>query len=426
MQNLTENNNLARAQVAQAVRIRDYCNGIHAILSRSNIKLDDNSTFKTAKIILRSIDNIVDFLTGYIAGNPVSISADDENISKMAQSIYRKGFYQKTDFEIAKNLVMYGNAYEYVYKDNQGVVRSKIINTTDAYPVYQNGEYSSFVEKYCINPLTDDVFERQYTDTTVKEYKNGVLTATYHNTTGLPIHYVSGDMDRTEIFGQGVVGKLIPIMDEIESMLSKMYDSVQTLSLNPLLISQGQRLDEAADSNATGITYNLEDGADMKYVHSELDYNSIKLILDNLISQFWTVSNVPSALYGQSNIANISEVSLSLMFSNTSNYAKRIGMFIKYGFTERLKYWSKLMKIDMTNIDVYFNFNAPTDYKSMMESMQIQYNCGAISKESIIRNSPYTVDVSKELERINKDNKNDTSVIKAKSDKELTNTVNNE
>ena len=58
--------------------------------------------------------------------------------------------------------------------------------------------------------------------------------------------------------------------------------------------------------------------------------------------------------------------------------------------------------------------------------MQIQYNCGAISKESIIRNSPYTVDVSKELERINKDNKNDTSVIKAKSDKELTNTVNNE
>jgi SPP1 family phage portal protein len=397
---LGENNSLAMGQVAQAQRIKNYSTGIHNVLNRPDFTVNDD-TFKTAKIVLRSIDNIVDFLSGYICGNPVSISSDDESAGTMAQSVFKKGFYQKVDFEIAKNLVMYGNSYEYVFKDN-GVIKSKVINNTDSYPVYEDGAYTRFIEKYCINPLTDDVFEREYTPTTVSEYKNGVLQRTYRNTTGLPIHYTSGDLDRTNIFGQGTVGKLIPIMDEIEQLLSKMYDSVNTLSLNPLLSVSGQRIDENTDANTTGQTVNLEDGSEMKYVVSNLDYQSIKLILDNLIQQFYTIANVPSALFDSGNIANVSETSLSLLFNNTSNFAKRIGLNMQVGFLNRLQYWSKLLKMDVTACDITFNFNAPTDYKSMMESMQIQFNCGAISRESIIRNSPYTSNVSREIALIDK------------------------
>lgn len=35
-----------------------------------------------------------------------------------------------------------------------------------------------------------------------------------------------------------------------------------------------------------------------------------------------------------------------------------------------------------------------------MENMQIQYNCGAISKQTIIDRSPYTTDTALELKRI--------------------------
>ena len=48
-------------------------------------------------------------------------------------------------------------------------------------------EYVKFVEKYCINPVTDDVFEREYYQDRVIEYKNGVVQARYNNTSGLPI-----------------------------------------------------------------------------------------------------------------------------------------------------------------------------------------------------------------------------------------------
>lgn len=401
MVNLIENT-LANYQYAQANRIKKYLTGIHAVLNRPDFTVNDE-TFTTAKIVLRSIDNIVDFLSGYVCGNPVGLSADDEAISTMANTIFRKGFYAKTDYEIAKNLTMYGNSYEYVYMDN-GKVKSKIINNTDSFPIYENGMYSKFIEKYCVNPLTDDQFTREYTNESVKEYKNGVLIGTYNNATGLPIHYTSGDLDVTNIFGQGVVGKLIPIMNYIEQMLSKMFDSVNTLSLNPLLAISGQRIDENTNANATGQTLNLDDGSDAKYVVSNLDYNSIKLILDNLIQQFYTIANVPSTLFNSGNIANVSETSLSLLFNNTSNYAKRIAINMQQGFITRLEYWSKLMRVDLSNVDITFNFNAPTDYKSMMESIQIQYDCGAISRESIIKNSPYTSNVGNEIERILKEN----------------------
>lgn len=35
-----------------------------------------------------------------------------------------------------------------------------------------------------------------------------------------------------------------------------------------------------------------------------------------------------------------------------------------------------------------------------MKNMQIQYNCGAMSRQTIIDKSPYTTDTALELERI--------------------------
>lgn len=47
-------------------------------------------------------------------------------------------------------------------------------------------------------------------------------------------------------------------MNEIEALLSKMSDSVNTLSLNPLGISMGDRVDSAVDTDITGAILNIE------------------------------------------------------------------------------------------------------------------------------------------------------------------------
>lgn len=167
-----EYNNLAKYQVAECQRIKNYIEGTHDILSREDFKFNGN-IFHTAKIVLQSIKSVIDFHASYICGNPVSITGD-ENVVKMLQSVYKKGFFSKADYEIAKNLIKYGNAYEYLYRQN-GVIKSKIINNTDSFAIYENGEYTRFIERWCYNPLTDDYCEREYTPTQVREYENDVL-----------------------------------------------------------------------------------------------------------------------------------------------------------------------------------------------------------------------------------------------------------
>lgn len=397
---MLEKNDLAQYENAECQRIKNYINGCHEVLSRKDFEFNGN-TFHTAKIVLQSIKPIIDFHSAYLLGSPVSITGD-ESIVKMVQSVYRKGFLNKSDYEIVKNVVTYGNAYEFIYKQD-GIIKSKVINNTDSFAIYENGEYTRFIERWCYNPVTDSYIEREYTTTQVREYENGVLKATYNNPSGLPIHYISGDMDRTNIYGIGIVTSLIPIMNQIEELLSKMSDSVTTLSMNPMGIVSGQRLDESVDSDITGAVLNLDDGGTFSWATANLDYNSIKLIVDNLINQFYTVASVPSGLYGNGNIANISETSLELLFNNSDSYAKRLSFCLLEGFYKRLQYISKILGIDVSEVNIGFNYNRPVDNKSMMEALKYQYEMGAISKESIIRVSPYTSDVKKEMELIAND-----------------------
>ena len=393
--------NLASIQnMARTKAIKNYINGQHNVKSRKDFTFK-NETFKTAKIVLQSIKSIVDFHSSYICGNPITMNGDKDKIA-LINGVYRKGLYNKTDYDIAKSIYTYGNAYEYVYKNEKGVIKSKIIRTEDGYPIYdENGNYSSFIEQWT-DLTTNTLHEVVYTNYEVIEYSNGVIVHEYNNASGLPIHYTSGNLDEDGYFGLSIVEDLIPIMNEIELLLSKMTDSVSTLSLNPLGISIGDRVDTSIDSNVTGAVLNIESGGDFKYATANIDTNAITKILDNLISQFWTVAQVPSALYGQSNVANVSEVSLKLLFNTADNIAKRTALCMKEGINLRLEYISMLLGVNLNDIDVTFNYNRPVDNASIINDIKTQVELGIMSKETAMRVSPYIVDIDSEVLHIDK------------------------
>ena len=404
---MIENNNLAMWTNADANRIRNYLCGTHNVLGRQDFEFN-NKTFHTAKILLNSLKQIVTFHSSYVCGNPVSLSGDMET-TKLLQSVYKGGHYDKVDYDIVTNLVKYGNAYEFIYKE-KGKIKSRLIPNTDAFPIYENGNYIKFIERFCYNPVTDDCLEREYTRDYVKEYRNGQLVKTYRNASHtLPIHYGTLDKDKTGVFSLGLVSQLIPIMDEIEQLLSKMSDSVTTLSMNPMGVVSGQRIDDSVHADMVGTTLNLDDGGTFNWATANLDYNSIKLLLDSLINQFYQIACVPSALYGQGNVANISETSLELLFNNSDSYAKQLSFGMSEGFEKRLEAISYMLGVDVTSVDINFNYNRPVDNKSMLEAMKTQYDMGAISIETVMKNSPYTQNIDRELELIENRNKGDLS-----------------
>ena len=229
--------------------------------------------------------------------------------------------------------------------------------------------------------------------------------AQYRNLSGLPIHYTSGVQADYSCYGRGIVSSLIPIVDELESLLSKASDAVTTLSLNPLAVATGQRIDAKIDRDLVGACVNLEEGGNFGFASASIDYNTVKLLIEQLINQFYTVAEVPSVVFN-GNVSNVSETSLKLLFTQLDSKAKRTVLQMKEGFYLRWEYTRRLMPeqafgdAGFDSLDAVFNLNRPTDNAAIVSDLCKQYEAGALSKQSFIEQSPYTNDAEQEMKRI--------------------------
>lgn len=392
---------------AQAVKIKRYLDGRHDVLNRKDFTFKEQ-TFHTAKILLQVIKSIVDFHCSYLVGNPVTLTGDAQAVS-LFNGIYDRANYALTDYQLVNDLVCYGNAYEYVFLDDDGIIKSKVFDPLDSFPVYTDrGEYVAFLEHWR-DAITGNEFYNLFEPDTVTEYSTettGTLKecSSYKNLTGLPIHYTSGVKGPYSSFGEGVVADLIPIVDELEALLSKASDAVTTLSLNPLGVSAGQRIDSQIDRNITGVILNLEDGGQFTYATATVDHNTVSLIMNQLINQLYSVAQVPSVVFN-GNVSNVSEVSLKLLFTQLDNKAKRQAAFLRDGFYKRWDAMRRLFNTELTeeqynSLDVSFNFNTPTDSSATLSDLLKQYEAGAMSKKTLIELSPYTTNAEAEMAQI--------------------------
>lgn len=393
-------------RIRRVKKIDSYLAREHKVLERPDFQFKGH-TYETAKIVLQTLKSIVKFHSSFICGEPVSITGDKEFVSAL-NKIYRKGDYIEADLKIARDLISYADAFEYVYLDENNKIRSKIIKNTDAYPLYDaEGKYYCFVENWTDSDTRLSYSNVYYPDR-VEIYKGRELVDTKENLTGLPIWYSSLDKTKYDNFGDPFLLDLIPIMDSVENLLSKLDDAVTTLSMNPFGVVSGQRIKSEIPKDIVGVTLNLEDGGSFNYANATMDKDSIKLELDYLIQQFYAVACVPSSILGQSNVANVSETSITMLYQQTSNFNRQFITEMTKGFMQRMEYIRKLMEIRgqtvtdevFDSINFLFNVSKPVDNEANMNNMKIQYDCGAISKQTIIDKSPYTTDTALELQRL--------------------------
>lgn len=411
-------------RISRINMIDEYLRREHKVLSRPNFEFKEK-TFETAKIILQTLKSIIKFHSSYIVGNPVSITGDKEFVAYL-NSIYKKGNFNKIDLSIAKDLISFGDCFEYLYLDEDDNIQSKVIRNKDSYPIYDSmGKYYSFVEYWKDSETRADMYVVYYPDK-VEIYENHKLIDSKINLTGLPIWYSAMEKSKYDKFGDCFPLDLIPMMDTIENLLSKLDDAVTTLSLNPLGVVSGQRIDSSIPNNLIGTVLNLEDGSEFKYASAIMDRNSVKLELDYIIQQFFSVACVPSSILGQSNVANVSETSITMLFQQTDNFARMYIMSLLEGFKTRLKYIRKLMEYQgktisdeiFDSIDFEFNVARPVDTKADFENMKIQFDAGALSRRTFIDKSKYTTNTPLELERLSDEAKQNDSNVTPVSESE--------
>jgi SPP1 family phage portal protein len=407
-------------RIAKVRGLKSYLHGTHKVLSRQDTKFKDKE-FKVKKLILQNAKTILNFHSTYLLGNSVSLTGS-ESLVKELQEVYNYGGYNDVDFELLDKLCKFGDSYEYIYKDGDRIT-SKVIDNSCSYPVYNDkGEYIAFIEHW--SNTDNKNYWNVYYDDKVQEWNdngnNITMTGEYKNVSGLPIHY-KGLNDWDNRYGEGLLENIIPVLDEIEDLLSKMGDSIYTLSLNPLLLTTGQAIEGTVSNDSVGFNVALENGSDMKYVSATMDYSTIKYYLDTLQNELNVIGYMPSILGGSGNIANVSEVSLKMLYSLADVLAMLNEKVLRRGFNERFNIIRKLIGEETKGdyVNVTFNYSRPQNASELLDNLKKQFDMDAISLQTIIEKSPLTEDVMMELERLKKvENISEHDVVEDVTDSE--------
>ena len=405
MEEVNQKNHVAR--IASVVANMDYLAGRHKVLSREDCYYK-GKVLKTRKTILNYAKTVLRFHDTFLLGKKVSLSSKDNETVNTFNDIYRLGQYETVDYEILDRVNKFGDSYEFVYIDN-GVIKSKVLDSACSYPVYDElGEYLAFIETWT-DVFSSITYWNVYYPTYVEHWSNEGADEHLVSTTmavGLPIHYHNFS-DEDYNYGVSMLTDIKPIMDELEDVMSKMGDAIYVNSLNPMNVAIGQRIESSIPADAVGYVLNLDAG-DYKVVSASMDYNTIKLYLDNLKQMLNDISCIPSVLGSSTNIANVSSVAMQILYAMAQVNADETKKWLNIGFRERFERFKKILSMQGIKVDgdveVIYNVSMPVATTEMIANLKALQEMGAISKETIMEKSDIVSDVEVEKKRLSGEN----------------------
>lgn len=411
-------------RISDVINNRDYLAGRHKVLMRQDSQYK-GKTLVVRKTILNYAKTVLKFHNTYLLGKPVQLSCNDEHTAKTLTDVYRLGQYDTVDYQIIDRVNKFGDAYEAMYVDN-GTIKSKVLDNACSYPVYDDrGNYIAFIEHWT-DAYTAITFYDVYYPTYVEHWDNEggeerlVSTDTC---VGLPIHYHNFN-DEDYNCGISLLTDMKPILDDLEDIMAKMGDAIYVNTLNPLPVAVGQRIESSIPSDATGYVLNLDVG-DFKYANCNIDYNTIKLYLDNLKQFLNDIACMPSVLGSSTNIANISEVSMQILLMMANVFADENKKWLNSGFKQRFAMFKKILGMQGISVDddvdVIYNISMPVASTEMVANLKALQEMGAISRETIMEKTEYVSDVEVEKKRLASENelaKLDKDVANVSKDKE--------
>ena len=427
MEEVNQKNHVAR--IAGVVANMDYLAGRHKVLSREDCYYK-GKVLKTRKTILNYAKTVLRFHDTFLLGKKVSLSSKDNETVNTFNDIYRLGQYETVDYQILDRVNKFGDAYEVVYIDN-GVIKSKVLDSACSYPAYDDmGEYLAFIEHWT-DVFTSISYWNVYYPTYVEHWSNEGADEHLVSTTmsvGLPIHYHNFS-DEDYNYGVSMLTDIKPILDELEDVISKMGDAIYVNSLNPMNVAIGQRIESSIPADAVGYVLNLDAG-DYKVVSASMDYNTIKLYLDNLKQMLNDISCIPSVLGSSTNIANVSSVAMQILYAMAQVNADETKKWLNIGFRERFERFKKILSMQgisvESDVDVIYNVSMPVATTEMIANLKALQEMGAISKETIMEKSDIVSDVEVEKKRLSGENvKGSPNGVTLKTTDNVDNSVDN-
>ncbi|EIT84976.1 portal protein SPP1, partial [Fictibacillus macauensis ZFHKF-1] len=116
----------------------------------------------------------------------------------------------------------------------------------------------------------------------------------------------------------------------------------------------------------------------------------------------------PAVSLNKTDISNLSELSIKLLFQLANIKAGLSEQFIREGIEQRFEKIRKLLEYkcvkfsdeDYETLDIVFQYAMPSNDKEIIENLKSLREMQGISLESILDRTPYTKDVQMELKKL--------------------------
>ncbi|MGG6440506.1 phage portal protein [Saccharococcus caldoxylosilyticus] len=398
-------------RVMNVMNLKDYLDGKHKILQKPN-EVFAGKEYVPRKIVLNHALTLLNFQTSFLLQNPVTITGK-ERIVKEYQKVNRQGKYDRLNYRILDKMLKYGQVYEYVYLENNKTIKSKLIDASEGYPVYNHeNEMIAFIQAYMVDGIDYYVV---YSEDVVETYNNKGgqlrLTGRYANLSGLPIIYKTmNEVNENE--GKSELENWISILDNLEDLISKATDGYYKYITGIPVITGQQLKGEGLPVDVIGAGLNLDDGATFEFVSNKFDSQAFKTLYEALLNALYEVAQIPSIAVGRTDISNVSTEAVKMLYQLAMMKAGMNEQFIREGIEQRFEKIRRLLEYkgitftddEFDSLGLVFSYALPSSDKEVIENMKSLREMGGLSLHTMLEQNPYVNDVQQELMRLKEEN----------------------
>ncbi|KJE27585.1 phage portal, SPP1 Gp6-like family protein [Geobacillus kaustophilus] len=393
-------------RIMNVMNLKDYLNGQHKILQKQPY-MYNGKEFHPRKIILQYAKTLLNFQTSFLLQHPITITGK-ERIVKEYQKVNKQGHYDRLNRKILDKMLKYGQVYEYVYLEGNKTIKSKLIDASEGFPVWNDdNEMIAFIQAYMVNGIDYYIV---YSEDTVETYDNKGgelrLTGRYANLSGLPIVYkTTNEVNDNE--GKSELEDWISILDNMEDLISKYMDTFYKF-MDPIAVSIGQQLKGELPSEVVGKGINLDDGGEFYLEQNKTDYQTFQTLYKTLLQALLDISQTPAVSLNKTDISNLSEVSIKLLFQLAEIKASINEQYMREGIEQRFEKIRRLLEYkgvtftddEFDSLGLVFQYALPSSDKEIIENMKSLREIGGLSLQTMLEQNPYVHDVQQEMMRL--------------------------
>ena len=386
-------------------KLKNYYDGKQDIL----MKYYEDRNKPCNKIVVNYCSCIVDNFNGYLTGNPISYTSNEdiEDILK----VLRYNDYKEEDSEFLKSALIFGKSYEIMYLDEDGEIRFNVLDTRQGFPIYSddlNKDLLYFVRIFPVDNL--DILKGYYVEVYSKDtvdrfdmndaYSNlRFISSEQHYFHQVPVTVFS--LNRDEV---GSFEKIMSMQDSYNKLISASEDDFESFC-DAYMVIRGMEVD---DDELSKMKQNrillLDEEGDVSYLTKDIKDTALNNMLDELNGKIHRVSNSPD--FGDENFANSSGISLKYKLIGFENTASNIGTRLVKALQKRIELISEILYIKNSvvwrDINIVVSRNLPVDIAEIVET--VNGLKGTVSNKTLLSQIPFIEDVDAELEKVGSEN----------------------